>query len=115
MSNPAAGTGLESVYPVLFFIVIAAIVGIILFAFFKMIRKRTLPLLMVDARVVSKRSETEENGEEVFFVAFDLPTGDRMELRASREESEMLAEGDEGKVSFQGIRFVAFYDKISNQ
>lgn len=114
MSNSAAFKGLQAAYPVLFFLVFAVIAGIILYTFFRLMRRRRLPLLMVDARVAGKRNETGEGGETLCFVSFVLPNGDTMELQASQGESDMLSEGEEGKVAFRGIKFDSFYEKIDN-
>lgn len=105
----------SAVFPILFFLVIATILVIVVYAFVKMARKRQPPLLMVDVRFISSRSEPGENGEELYYLAFELSTGDKMELLASKEESEMFETGEEGKVAFRGIKFDSFYEKIVNQ
>ena len=42
------------------------------------------------------------------YVTFQVESGDRMELAVSGREYGMLAEGDIGKLTFQGTRYLAF-------
>lgn len=43
-----------------------------------------------------------------YYVTFQVESGDRMELAVTGSEYGMLAEGDEGKLTFQGTRYLAF-------
>ena len=43
-----------------------------------------------------------------YYVTFEVDSGDRMELCVSGEEYGMLVEGDCGKLSFQGTRYLSF-------
>ena len=43
-----------------------------------------------------------------YYVTFQVASGDRMELRVSRSEYGLLAEGDQGNLSFQGTRYLGF-------
>ncbi len=43
-----------------------------------------------------------------YFVTFQVDSGDRMELPVGGYEFGMLAEGDRGKLSFQGTRYLGF-------
>ena len=43
-----------------------------------------------------------------YYVTFQVESGDRMELHLSGCEFGMLAEGDKGKLSFQGTRYLGF-------
>ena len=43
-----------------------------------------------------------------YFVTFEVESGDRMELRLEGHEYGLLVEGDEGKLSFQGTRYLGF-------
>lgn len=80
------------------------------------------PQLTVDARIVAKRTNVSHhhhhnagnNGTRhtttstTYFVTFQVESGDRMELSMSGSEYGMLAEGDEGKLTFQGTRYLGF-------
>ena len=43
-----------------------------------------------------------------YYVTFQVESGDRMELSVTGSEYGMLVEGDEGKLSFQGTRYLGF-------
>lgn len=83
------------------------------------------PVLAVEASVVAKRTNVSHhqhrNGGDLsgaqgfhstsstsYYVTFQVESGDRMELRVDGNEYGMLAEGDYGKLSFQGTRYLAF-------
>lgn len=78
------------------------------------------PRLTVDARIVSKRTEVTRhnhaNGNAGvttttstrYYVTFQVESGDRIELSMKGGEYGMLAEGDEGKLTFQGTRYLSF-------
>lgn len=42
---------------------------------------------------------------------FEVASGDRMELEVSGNEYGMLVEGDQGNLSFQGMRYLEFERK----
>ena len=43
-----------------------------------------------------------------YFVTFEVESGDRMEFRVNGAEYGRLSEGDVGRLSFQGTRFLGF-------
>lgn len=43
-----------------------------------------------------------------YYVTFQVESGDRMEMSVSGSEYGTLAEGDKGKLTFQGTRFLTF-------
>ena len=43
-----------------------------------------------------------------YYATFEVESGDRMELALSGSEYGMLAEGDTGKLTFQGTRYLSF-------
>ena len=43
-----------------------------------------------------------------YYVTFQVASGDRMELPVTGSEYGMLAEGDIGKLTFQGTRYLSF-------
>lgn len=43
-----------------------------------------------------------------YYVTFQVASGDRLEFSVRRDSYDMLSEGDEGKLSFQGTRFLSF-------
>ena len=76
------------------------------------------PRLTVPVTVVSKRTNVSHHhhaGEHhmsststSYFVTFQVESGDRMELHLSGPEFGLLVEGDHGKLSFQGTRYLGF-------
>ena len=73
------------------------------------------PRLTVDATVVSKRQHTSHHHHQnhmthstTYYVTFQVESGDRMELHVNGMEYGMIAEGDYGKLTFQGTRFLEF-------
>lgn len=43
-----------------------------------------------------------------YYVTFEVESGDRMELGMDGPAFGMLAEGDRGKLTFQGTRYLGF-------
>ena len=83
------------------------------------------PRLTVEARVAAKRQNTTHHNEPVggdtsgthgyhtttstsYYVTFEVESRDRMEFSVYGKEYGMLAEGDEGKLTFQGSRYLGF-------
>lgn len=74
------------------------------------------PRLTVEATVTAKRTQVsyhhDANGPSHtstrYYVTFQVESGDRMELPVSGPEYGMLAEGDRGRLTFQGTRYLGF-------
>ena len=71
------------------------------------------PKLTVPVTVVAKRSDVDRGIETMhtftsYYVTFQVESGDRMEFEVSDMEYGMLAEGDSGKLTFQGTRYLNF-------
>lgn len=76
------------------------------------------PRLTVEASVVGKRTHVSRHRDDgeihsqrsstSYYVTFQVESGDRMELQLRGEEYGLLAEGDRGKLSFQGTRYLGF-------
>lgn len=83
------------------------------------------PVLKVDAIIVAKRSHTSHHhhhdhnsishstSSTSYYVTFEVESGDRMEFGLSDTEYGMLAEGDRGKLTFQGTRYLGF-ERVRN-
>ncbi len=88
-------------------------------------RNNNSPRLTVEAKVVSKRMDVSHHrhanaGDATgahgwhtssstwYYVTFEVESGDRMELPVDGSEYGMLVEGDCGKLSFQGTRYLDF-------
>ena len=74
------------------------------------------PRLTVPAKVVAKRSSHHHHHHghggmhhsTRYHVTFEVESGDRVELSLSGHEFGMLVEGDTGRLSFQGTRYLSF-------
>lgn len=116
-------------FEVIFGMIFILIIGIFIFTFVKNIsnwnKNNHSPRLSVDATVVSKRTDVsrhqhanagDASGAHGFhtttstsyYVCFQVESGDRMELQVDGSEYGILAEGDYGKLSFQGTRYLGF-------
>ena len=116
---------IEIVFPIMFILVLIMII----FTFVKGIaawsKNNNSPRLTVPARIVAKRQNTTYNNQPnagdttgahgfhtisstSYYATFQVDSGDRMELSVSGSEYGILAEGDEGKLTFQGERYLAF-------
>lgn len=108
-------------FPFLFGIIFLLVIGVFLFVIVRGIgqwnRNNHSPRLSVPARVVSRRQHHEHHanvdsgtgmGSTSYYVTFEVESGDRIEFHLSGKEYGMLAEGDEGVLTFQGTRYQGF-------
>ncbi len=79
-------------------------------------RNLAAPRLEAEARVVDKRSLVTGGGQspadQRYFVTFQLPDGNRFELRVPASESGLLVVGDEGRLSWRGTDYLGFAREI---
>lgn len=83
------------------------------------------PRLTVEAQVVAKRTNVSRHRHAnagdmtgahgyhsststTYYVTFQVESGDRMELSMSGSEYGLLVEGDCGRLTFQGTRYLGF-------
>ncbi len=114
-----------SIFPVLF----SAIVLVVIFLIIKNIKQQidnaNAPLTSVFATVVDKRMSTIHNNypnagdasgahgytvttNTVRYVTFETENGDRSEFSVDSYEYDSLSEGDTGRLSFKGTKFISF-------
>lgn len=114
------GGGFEIIFFLMFFFVF----GMIIFTFIRGIdewnRNNHSPKLAVDATVVTKRNQVSHHHHNssndvmhtshstTYYVTFQVESGDRIELMVNGNEFGMLVEGDHGKLTFQGTRYIGF-------
>ncbi len=115
---------MEFLFPVLFLLIFGLAfftIGSTLVRTWKQERKNDQsPRLTVPATVVAKRGNTtrhRHNGagghhyhtyNNTYFATFQFESGDRIELELEGSQFGLLVEGDRGKLSFQGTRFLNF-------
>lgn len=75
------------------------------------------PILKVDAKIATKRSDvsssmSNENNfhstSTTYYITFEVESGSRIELRVNGDTYGLCAEGDVGKLTFQGTRYISF-------
>ncbi len=109
------------VFPFLFIGVFVCVFGMVIFTFIRSFgqwnKNNKSPRLTVHAKVVSKRMQFSTNRSTnthhasthtAYYVTFEVESGDRFELNVQGMQYGMLIEGDCGKLTFQGTRFLNF-------
>ena len=115
---------MEILFPFFFFAVFGMVLIVLVVTLVRGIgewhKNNNSPRLTVPAKVVSKRTSVSHghhhgaNGHmhttssTWYYVTFEVESGDRMEFGVSGSEYGMLAEGDSGKLTFQGTRYLSF-------
>ena len=101
-------------------IFLAATFMLLIYTIFKNIKQwrknNASPVLSVPATVVSKHMDVhdypQENGPSYtstnYFVTFELENGRRLEFKVKSKESRVLAERDQGTLTYQGTRYLGF-------
>lgn len=116
-------------FGIIFIIVFVLVIGIFIAATVRSAREwnknSRSPHLTVSAKIVSKRTNISlhrhANAGDIsgahgfsatpskrYYVTFQVDNGDKMEFSVTGSEYGMLDEGDTGKLSFQGTRYLSF-------
>ena len=115
---------ISSLFPILFLLVFVIVIGTFIVTAVRGIsrwnRNNHSPVLDVEATVVSRRTDVSSHVHHdrnnmshrhlstSYYVTFEVASGDRMELAVSGPEYGMLAEGDRGRLTFHGTRYLGF-------
>lgn len=109
-----AGT-LFSVFPILIFI---AFFIILIKTIIDSKNNSKLPRLTVEAIVISKKEDydppsTDANGfsthgSYTYYATFQVESGDHIRFRVTKDVYDSLFDGDTGRLSIQGSRFLGF-------
>ena len=124
------GFGVEfGLFGVMFTVVFVLVIGVFIAAIVRNIgtwnKNNHSPRLTVTAMVVSKRTDVSHHSHGMagdmtgahgytttsstsYYVTFQVESGDRMEFSVRGTEYGMLVEGDMGRLSFQGTRYLDF-------
>ena len=111
-----------SVFPIMFFLVFALVIGVFVTVLVRgagqWSRNNRSPRLTVTATVVAKRAHVSHHHHHhdmhhtstssSYYVTFEVESGDRMELQVMGQEYGLLCEGDRGRLTFQGTRYLGF-------
>lgn len=107
-------------FPIMFVLVLGFIIFSMLRGVGEWARNNQQPVLNIEATIVSKRTHVSRSAHHhadhhvhhhtstTYYVTFQVESGDRMELRVPDREYGLLAEGDKGKLTFQGTRYHHF-------
>ena len=116
---------MDRLFPLMFLVVfifiISTIVGSRVSGAKRKHKNDQSPRVTADAKVVSKRMQVGQNRQSSgdndmmrsytyskYFVTFEFENGDRLELLVDGSDYGLLVEGDTGKLSFQGTRYLGF-------
>ena len=67
------------------------------------------PRLITEATIVTKRTHVwGDHSRTDYYVTFQFESGDRLELEIPYNQFGYLVEGDKGKLTFQGTRYINF-------
>ena len=119
------GGGFEVIFSLMSVIVIGMFIVVAVKGIGQWNKNNQSPRLTVEASIVAKRTHvsrhTHHNAGDItgahgthmtsstsYYVTFQVESGDRMELSVKSSEYGMLAEGDSGRLTFQGTRFLGF-------
>lgn len=114
-----------SIFPIIFSIGFLLVTGVFIVIIGKMIsewnKNNHSPRLTVDATVIAKRTNVSHTHHHhgtghvghsststSYYVTFQVDSGDRMELHVAGHQFGLMLEGDRGKLTFQGTRFLDF-------
>ena len=118
------GTGF-TIFQIMFTLVFVLAIGMFIAIAVKGIgqwnKNNHSPRLTVPATVVAKRTNVSHHHHNhgsagmhhttrstTYYVTFQVESGDRMELCVAGHEFGMLIEGDRGRLTFQGTRYLGF-------
>jgi len=121
---PGFGSGF-TVFGIMFTLVFILVFGMFIVIAVKGIsqwnKNNHSPRLTVPASVVAKRTNVSHHHHNhgntgmhhttrstTYYVTFQVESGDRMELHVAGHEFGVLIEGDRGKLTFQGTRYLGF-------
>ena len=120
------GFGIMTVIPILVILVFAVV--IIMFIVMAVRgaaqwnRNNKSPVLTVEAEIVAKRADVTHHRHHTgtdggmmhtasstrYYATFQVESGDRMEFEVDGSDYGLLVQGDIGKLSFQGTRYLGF-------
>lgn len=115
------------IFPIIFLIMAGIFVYTIIQSAAQWNKNNHSPVLTVEAHIISKRMTVTHHPaggiggmggadgltpmpmtSQTYYVTFQVESGDRMEFMVNGKEYGLLAEGDTGKLTFQGTRYIQF-------
>lgn len=108
-------------FPLFFLLVFGIMAAALIQGIHQWNRNNHSPRLAVNALVVAKRTHVSRHhnagdhsgahgyhSTTSYYVTFQVDSGDRMELHVGGADYGRLVEGDRGKLTFQGTRYLGF-------
>ena len=117
MFNSFFGDGFEIIFSLMFVLISGMFIVSIVRSVSQWHKNNNSPRLTVQATVTSKQTQTSHHhnssthtssSHTYYYATFQVEIGDRMELALDRYEYGQLAEGDTGRLTFQGTRYLSF-------
>lgn len=108
-------TMFRTVFLVAFVMIVAVMAFILLRGMWQWNRNNKSPVESVEAKVCGKRMEVsghQTGASTWYYVTFEEENGARRELMVSGEIYGLLAEGDEGVLTYQRTRYLDFERQI---
>lgn len=107
------------IVPIFFVVILGIFIGTAVKGIGQWNSNNKQPVLTVAAKLVTKRTNTSRHHHNhdnhmhsststSYYATFEVESGDRIEFHISGKEYGMLAEGDIGKLTFQGTRYHSF-------
>lgn len=102
-----------TIFPILFLAVFGLFIGVFVSTLVKGAsqnrKNNQAPRITSEATVVTKRTHVRgDHAHTTYYATFQFESGDRLELEIPHNEFGYLVEGDRGKVTFQGTRYLNF-------
>ena len=101
----------------IFLLALGIMIGALVHNISRWSKNEKSPRLTVEANVVAKRTAHRRtmfnkrySGRDYtnYYATFQFESGDRLELELQGREYGMIVEGDKGKLTFQGTRYLGF-------
>lgn len=109
---------MEIAFLLMFLLVFGVFISTAVRGIFQWGKNNSSPRLTVPVTVVTKRTDvsrhrhgghhTHYSASTTYYVTFQVESGDRMEFTVDGSEYGMIVEGDVGKLTFQGTRYLGF-------
>ena len=97
------------IVPLFFLLVIGIVAGSIIQGIGRWNKNNNSPRLTVDAQIIARRTHVwGDHSHTNYYATFQFESGDRLELEVPDHQFGYLVEGDRGKLTFQGTRFLGF-------
>lgn len=88
-------------------VIVGGFLVLLVILFARRMKNNASSCLTVNAFVIAKRTAP-VGGTTFCYVTFQMESGDRMEFFVLPQEYGLLVEGDKGKLTYQGTRYLGF-------